>query len=179
MAAPRCITSRPSPAARGLDIQALADYHNIIYYKDPASLYVNLYIPSEVTWNHPSGVVKLTQETNYPVSEGSMLTMEIAQNRNLTFPLKFRIPAWTQNASLRVNGADAKVACKPGQWAEVRRAWKSGDRVEIRIPQSFRLQAVDKTHPRRAAIMRGPVVLVLENENPAPAFHLPATVAAL
>jgi hypothetical protein len=41
------------------------------------------------------------------------------------------------------------------------------------------LQAVDALHPRRAAVMRGPVVLVLENEKPDPPFQLPGTDAAL
>ena len=46
----------------GEDIQCTADYHNIIYYKDADGLYVNQYVPSEVTW----GDVKLRQETAYP-----------------------------------------------------------------------------------------------------------------
>jgi uncharacterized protein len=163
----------------GTYIQAVADYHNIIYYKDPTSLYVNLYIPSEVTWNHPSRTVKLTQETNYPAADTSTFTLAIDQNGSAAFPLKFRIPAWAKNASLRVNGTDAKVACPPGQWASIQRAWKSGDRIEITLPQTIHLAAVDKLHPRRAAVMRGPVVLVLENEKPDPAFHLPDTDAAL
>ncbi len=29
--------------------QCMADYHNLIYYKDAGRLYVNLYVPSEVT----------------------------------------------------------------------------------------------------------------------------------
>ena len=39
----------------GTFIQCIADYHNLIYYKDPDNLYVNLYFPSEVTWSRPAG----------------------------------------------------------------------------------------------------------------------------
>ena len=34
----------------GTYCQGGADYPNQIYYKDPSSLYVSLYVPSEVTW---------------------------------------------------------------------------------------------------------------------------------
>jgi len=34
----------------GTYIQAVTDYHNIIYFKDASSLYVNLFLPSEVIW---------------------------------------------------------------------------------------------------------------------------------
>jgi DUF1680 family protein len=52
------------PCCAGTYIQCMADYHNIIYYKDAASLYVNLFMPSQVIWKRAEGEVKLTQETN-------------------------------------------------------------------------------------------------------------------
>src|SRR5258708_2509536 len=53
------------PCCSGTYIQAVADYHNIIYYKDASSLYVNGFVPSEVTWSHPGGEVKLAQERTH------------------------------------------------------------------------------------------------------------------
>src|SRR5258708_35636284 len=61
------------PCCSGTYIQAVADYHNLIYYKDASSLYVNLFVSSEVTWNHPGGEVKLAQETDYPEAETTTL----------------------------------------------------------------------------------------------------------
>ena len=52
----------------------MADYPNLIYYKDASGLYVNLFVPSEVVWRRPQGDVKLVQETNYPESETTRLT---------------------------------------------------------------------------------------------------------
>ena len=43
------------PCCSGTFPQVMADYHNIIYFKDPESLYVNLFVPSEVTWNRHGG----------------------------------------------------------------------------------------------------------------------------
>jgi DUF1680 family protein len=157
----------------GTYIQAVADYHNIIYFKDTSSLYVNLFVRSEVTWTRADGDVKLTQETNYPEAETSTLTLEM--QRPAKFALRFRVPAWSRGVSATVNGASVDVKSTPGTWAGIEREWKSGDRVEIRIPLAARMLSVDRQHPNRAAVARGPVVLVLEAAYHDAAFHLPET----
>ncbi len=156
----------------GSYIQAVSDYPNLIYFKDASSFYVNLFVPSEVTWKRPEGDAKLVQETNYPESETTTLTLELMQS--MSFPLKFRVPAWTRDVSVKVNGAETKLEAKPGTWAAVERKWRSGDKVEIRIPLTLRMQAVDKQHPSRVAVVRGPVVLVFETAYHDPFFRLPA-----
>lgn len=153
--------------------QAVVDYHNIIYFKDRSSLYVNLYVPSEVTSTGPDGEVKLTQETGYPDAETSTLTLEL--KRPMTFALKLRVPAWARNASVIVNGTPAGIESKPGTWAAIARAWNSGDRVDIRMPLTARMLPVARQHPDRVAVVRGPAVLVLEAAYHDAAFRLPET----
>jgi hypothetical protein len=157
----------------GTYIQAVTDYHNIIYFKDASSLYVNLFVPSEVTWNRADGDVKLTQETNYPEAETSTLSLELKQPA--TFALRFRVPAWARDLSVKVNGAAENVEGKPGTWATLQREWKSGDRVEIHIPLLARMLPVDRQHPNRVAVARGPVAMVLEAAYHDAAFRLPET----
>jgi len=67
------------------------------------------------------------------------------------------------------------VKCEPGTWAVVERQWHSGDIVEATIPLKLRFSAVDKWHPHRIAVMRGPVVLVQEGNAHEPVFKLPET----
>jgi hypothetical protein len=145
----------------GTYLQNVADYHNLIYYRDNESLYVSLFLPSEVTWGRPEGDVKLTQETSYPESDATMLRLDLRQPA--AFALKFRVPEWTRDASVTVNGTSLQVACKPGTWATIRRTWNSGDRVEIRIPLTLRMEPVDRQHPRRVAVVHGPAVLVYDD----------------
>jgi hypothetical protein len=140
--------------------QNIADYSNLIYYKDPASLYVNLYVPSEVTWVHQGENIKVRQETEYPFAETSTLTLDLPGSRE--FPLRFRVPEWASGMSIQVNGSAAGVACTPGTWATISRPWKTGDTVEVRIPLRFRWQPVDRQHPNRAAMVRGPVVMAMD-----------------
>jgi hypothetical protein len=155
----------------GTYIQDMADYHNLIYYKDASGLYVNLYVPSEVQW----GEVPVTLETGYPETETATLTV----GARASFALRLRVPAWSREMSIAVNGAPSGAVCRPGEWATIERAWNPGDRVEVRIPLRLRYEAVDRWHPRRVAVVRGPVVLALDYNYHAPAFELPRNEADL
>jgi uncharacterized protein len=145
----------------GTYIQCVADYHNLIYYHTPSSLNVNLYVPSEVTWQGPAGDVHVVQTTSYPETETSNLSLTMAQPTR--FALKFRVPAWADGFSARVNGRETAVVARPGTWAAIERTWSTGDTVEIRIPLKLRMVPVDPQHPRRVAVVRGPVVLVMDD----------------
>jgi DUF1680 family protein len=145
----------------GTYLQCVADYHNLIYYHTPASLCVNLYVPSEVTWHGPVGDVKLVQTTTYPETETSHLRLTL--EKPASFTLKFRVPEWSEGVSAEVNGREAVAAAKPGSWGEIERTWNSGDEVEITIPLKLRMVPIDPQHPRRVAVVRGPVVLVMDD----------------
>jgi DUF1680 family protein len=155
----------------GTYIQNIADYHNLIYLKDGDALYVNLFVPSEVTWARRTGDVKVVQDTSYPDAETTTLT--VTTGVPVAFPLRFRVPAWTRGVTVRVNGAPAPVDATPGTWGTIARTWTSGDRVDIRIPLTLRMEAVDTRHPDRVALVRGPVVFVLEGAYHDPNFRLP------
>ncbi len=155
----------------GTLIQNLATYHDLIYLQDDHGLYVNLFLPSEVTWSGPAGEVKVVQDTRYPDEETTTLTLQLGAPA--AFPLHFRVPGWTSGASVKVNGAAVDVPTRPGTWATVERTWSKGDRVEIHIPLTLRMEAVDRWHPDRVAVMRGPTTLVLEGGYHDPEFRLP------
>ncbi len=146
------------PCCSGTYSQAVPDYHDIIYFRDSANLYVNLFVPSQVTWNHQGNLVHVEQETSYP--EAGTTTLTITPARSATFGLKFRVPEWCQEASVSVNDARQPIQCRPGQWATVQRRWLPRDRVTIHLPMRPRLFAIDLQHPNRVAIAVGPAVLV-------------------
>jgi len=146
------------PCCSGTYPQVVADYHNVIYFKDENSLYVNLFVPSTVAWDYNENEITLEQDTNYPESETTVLT--VTPHRPTAFNLKIRIPTWSQSARISVNGSHLEAAARPGTWAEIRRTWKAGDRVEVQIPMQPRAVPVDQQHPNRVAIVSGPVVLV-------------------
>ncbi|MGA2327700.1 MAG: beta-L-arabinofuranosidase domain-containing protein [Bryobacteraceae bacterium] len=141
--------------------EAIADYHDLIYFKDPGALYVNLFVSSEVVWNHGSNEVTVQQETLYPESEITALT--VRPGRPEQFDLKFRVPRWSRGITAEVNGRPVQLAAQPGTWAAIRRTWNAGDRVKIRIPMPLALAPIDQQHPSRVALTCGPVVLVRQD----------------
>jgi hypothetical protein len=151
------------PCCAGTYPQAVADYHDLIYFKDSTSLYVNLFVPSQVAWDLEGNVIKFEQETSYPESETT--TLQINPTKSTVFNLKFRVPGWCEGMSFEVNGSKQAVAARPGSWATLKRRWNRGDLVKVRLPMSPRLVPIDKQHPDRVAVMVGPVVLVRENES--------------
>lgn len=140
----------------GTYFQDVVEYQNLIYFKDDAGLYVNLYLPSEVTWETGGRSVKLTQETAYPEAETVALRLDMTQP--VSFTLHLRVPGWGEGVSFKVNGAALDLRARPGRWASIRREWRNGDLVEMTLPLRFGRAPIDRWHPNRVAIVRGPVV---------------------
>ena len=145
------------PCCSGTYLQTVADYHNIIYFRDGGGLFVNLFVPSEVRWSHQGQDVCFRQQTDYPEAETTTLTFESHQAISLT--LRFRVPGWSNGASAELNGTPLALQATPGEWAVIDREFQPGDRIGIRIPMSIRMVPVDPQHPDRVAIMSGPQVL--------------------
>ncbi len=145
------------PCCSGTYLQTVADYHNVIYFHDPAGLSVNLFVPSKVTWQQDGQTVRLRQETSYPAAEKTDLTLHM--ERPLRFRLRLRVPGWCKGFSLHLNDAPFAVDGVAGDWATIEREWQPNDRVTARLPMELRMVPVDKHHPRRVAIMFGPTVL--------------------
>ena len=145
------------PCCSGTLPQVAADYRINTYFHDANDLYVNLYIPSSVRWRRGSSQIEILQTGTYPF--GSKVRFDVKPAQADEFGLHLRIPAWTEQASISVNGKREVVQLKPGSFAVVRRQWKAGDHVELELPMTTRLEAVDAQHPGTVALLYGPLVL--------------------
>ncbi len=144
--------------------QAIADFHDLIYFHDAQSLYVNLFTPSTVKWSRVGGTVTLTQKTCFPQSGEVDLLVESPQPAR--FGIKFRVPGWlTGPIQATVNGRETKLALDHKHWATLSRRWKSGDQITLRLPMSLRASPLDPEHPTPATAAFGPVVLAFEAPN--------------
>jgi len=138
--------------------QVAADYRINTYFHGPRAVYVNLYIPSTLRWTENGAALSLTQEGEYPYEGRVAFTVTGSQPTELA--LNFRIPAWADGAEIFVNGARQKAPAEPGQFAAVRREWRTGDRVELDLPLKMRLEPIDAQHADTVALVRGPLVLM-------------------
>ena len=145
------------PCCSGTLVQGVADYVLNVYFQSANAVYVNLFVPSEVTWARNGSTVKLVQETTYPAGDYTLLSVQTAAPS--TFSLGLRVPGWLgDSAEIRVNGVKQHAAALPGTFAILTRTWRNGDRVEMHLPQSFRTESIDESHPKTVARLRGPVL---------------------
>jgi uncharacterized protein len=118
--------------------------------------------------------IALTQETNYPWDGRVRLTVDAAPKAEHSIFL--RIPGWSVDAGVRVNGQPVAGPAKRGTFCEVRRVWRSGDVIDIDLPMPVRLieanPYVEETR-NHVAVLRGPLVYCLESND------LPAGVRVL
>jgi DUF1680 family protein len=75
--------------------------------------------------------------------------------------LRLRYPGWARSLTVAVNGRPQNIDAKPASFIEIKRTWKTGDRVELTIPMSLRLEAMPD-NPKRVAIFYGPTLLAGE-----------------
>lgn len=147
---------RKWPCCSGTLVQGVADYVLNAYFHDDESLFVNLFVASEVTWERAGGKVVVAQETDYPATDTTRLT--IVEPGDGNFAVRLRVPAWAGAATVNVGGKTQTAAS--GQLATVQRHWKAGDRIELTIPQPLRTLPIDTENPNLVALMRGTVMYV-------------------
>ncbi len=139
----------------GTGMENHTKYGDTIYFHDANSLYVNLFIASELHWKEKGLAVR--QETRFPDEDTTRLSIQSEKPVRLT--LKIRFPAWAQSGmTLLVNGKAQKVAAKPGSYVTLERQWKSGDIVQVRLPMSLHVEAMPGD-PNLISILYGPIVL--------------------
>lgn len=143
------------PCCSGTMPQVAADYRINTYFRDEGGVYVNLYIPSTVRWSHGGAQVELTQKSEYPYD--SHVQFEVKTSKAAEFAVNLRIPGWGEKASFAVNGK--REAAQAGTFARVERTWKNGDRIDLELPLSTRLEPIDRAHADTVALLAGPVVL--------------------
>ena len=158
------------PCCSGTFPQLTADYGISSYYRGDDGVYVNLFIPSRLSWSENGTQFRLTQTTEYPRSNAVQLAL--ALSRPETFTLYVRMPRWCgPQTRVSVNGRRPDNAPEPGKFLALRRDWKDGDRVELEFDMPLRLEAIDDQNPNNVALMRGPLALFAVSPIPARITH--------
>ena len=117
-----------------------------------------LYAANETTAKVADGKdVRLVVETNYPFEEEVHLTLHT--KGPVTFPLYLRIPAWAQQATVSVNGAEA-TAAEAGKYVCINQEWSDGDKVMLLLPMAFSRRVWQK-NKSSVSIDYGPLTLSL------------------
>jgi DUF1680 family protein len=157
----------------------MAQLPGLVYAESGDAIYVNLFMASSASAKAGGTVVRISQETKYPWD--GAVTIKVEPAKTAQFTLNVRVPGWARNRLIEgdlyrfaseskeqfevlVNGKKAAPVLEKG-FAKVRRSWKRGDTIELRLPMPVRRVVA---HERveadrgRAALQRGPLVYCVE-----------------
>ncbi|WP_285829585.1 glycoside hydrolase family 127 protein [Bacteroides acidifaciens] len=142
----------------GSGLENHTKYGEFIYAHQKDTLYVNLFIPSQLTWKEKG--VTLTQETRFPDDGKVTLRIDKAPKKGIT--LKIRQPQWTGHSkeyNVKINGKnEASIVEENSNYLTLHRKWKKGDVITFNLPMKVNLEQIpDKKD--YYAFLYGPIVL--------------------
>ena len=133
------------------------------YSTSQDGVYVHFYDNSEMKWHLPSGTpLVLRQTTEYPWK--GTVNISVAPQTPEEFTLFVRIPGWSKENSVTVNGKKVEGATA-GQYLPIKRRWASGDKVVLSVdmrPQIVHANPAVADDRGRIAFQRGPIVYCME-----------------
>ncbi|MFD2744642.1 MULTISPECIES: beta-L-arabinofuranosidase domain-containing protein [Sphingobacterium] len=142
----------------GTAIESSTKLQHAIYFKsnDNKNLYVNLFIPSTLTWTERD--VRIEQTTDFPKTDQTKLTV----HGKGKFAINLRVPAWaTKGVQVKINGKLENVKAEAGSYVKLARNWKDGDMIEWQLPFQFRLEPV-MDQQNIASLFYGPILLAAQ-----------------
>lgn len=142
----------------GTGMENHAKYGEAIYFHNNNNLFVNLFIPSQLTWKEKGLKVELA--TKFP--EEDNITLTVKENTSFRHQLYIRYPLWAQRGvKIFINNEQQDIDAQPGGYIRLAHAWKAGDKIIITMPQGFHFEST-QDDPSMVAILQGPIVMAGE-----------------
>jgi hypothetical protein len=137
--------------------RAMPNYVTRMWMRAEDGIAAALYGPSEVRTRINGQAVRITEETEYPFRE--TITFKVKLARPETFSLHLRIPEWCSGAAISINSKAHSTRAVPGDFAVLRREFRDGDVIELRLPMQV---AAERWFGGAAAVIRrGPLAYSL------------------
>lgn len=140
----------------GTGMESQAKYGDFIYTFNEDTLFVNLFIASELK----SEKVALRQDSRFPFGQKSKITIQKSGN----YVIAIRRPSWTNdNYMVTVNGKTPKGFTPSRReessfYVSCGKSWKEGDVIEVSYPMSLSFEECPRV-PTYIALKFGPTVL--------------------
>jgi DUF1680 family protein len=116
-------------------------------------IFINLYGQNEsVIPINERNKIAIDQVSDYPVS--GKIQININPEKPESFTIAFRIPQWSENTVMTINGT-AVSGINAGEYKKITRVWNKDDRVILEMDLTGKLMTLNGYQ----AILRGPVVL--------------------
>lgn len=125
--------------------------------KQGNDIFINYYGESDAVVQLKSkNKISLHQSTTYP--ESGKIEMNVTPEKNENFSLNLRIPSWSEETIIQVNGRTIEKI-SPGTYLSISRVWTKGDKLSIQFDMRGKLNWSNG----HQAITRGPILLARDS----------------
>jgi uncharacterized protein len=135
-----------------------------IYSKTGNKIYTHLFVGGEAEFEMNNHKVVIEQKTEYPWKEKIKFEIQLSQAFEFTFSV--RMPEWCRRPKIKVNNVAIGVdSILKNGYAEIKRKWENGDKVELILPML--IEKIESNpeifnNTGRIALQRGPIVYCIE-----------------
>ena len=143
----------------GTGMESQAKYAEYIYAHSADHLWVDMLVPSELTWAEQGITLRL--DTHFPDSDRATLILTLKEPHK--FAVSIRYPGWLADGAMKlsVNGMDETINAKPGSYVTLERQWQSGDKIDVQWPLALHTEMLPGSK-EWLAVLYGPIVLAGE-----------------
>lgn len=103
--------------------------------------------------------LEIRQETEYPIS--GRIRILVTPKRPAVFTLRLRLPYWSQDTHLALNG-QYLPGVRPGCYYPLQREWQAGDCLEMDLDLSLHYWRGERECQGLVSVFRGPLLLAYD-----------------
>lgn len=148
----------------GTGVENHVKYPEAAYYTNENTIYIGLYMPTEVVWEQKDIMIK--QECKWP-ADRSTITFSSTEEKSKPFEIKLRVPYWAKSGfDIKVNGKSVTKRYEPSTYITIpARQWTKKDRIEVIMPfQPHICWGADKVDGEWVGtLMYGPLAMATED----------------
>ena len=154
-------STHENTCCEGQGTRLLGSLPEHIYSIAPDGLYVNLFEPSTIRWQHAGQPMELQMKTRFPYE--TKVSARVKVGAPVQANLRIRIPSWAaKEMSVSVNGK-VEGSGRPGSYLALNRKWNDGDVIAFTLPATIRVRryAGEDQIPgeTRYSVEYGPILL--------------------
>ena len=156
----RCACCPPNVARI---IAVLGDY---IYSTSERGIWIHQYIGNEAKIDLDSNLISISQTSGFPWR--GEVKIKLILSRNQKFSLFLRIPDWSIDPELKINGIKYNKGLTNGKYVEILRKWLDNDILNLNFnlkPKFVESDQRIKDNKGRVAITNGPLIYCLEQKD--------------
>lgn len=130
------------------------------FLQEEEKIYVNYYGPFVHHFTLLSGQeATMNLVSDYPLDGEASLLIHLEKTER--FQLNLRIPAWSTNTTVKLNGSPI-ARPDPGSYCQIDREWNDGDRIRLSLDFSLHFWKGEREAAGKVSLYRGPLLFAFD-----------------